>query len=192
MDVVAVVAALWGFAEATLFFIVPDVWLTVVAVTDGTRAAVRANVAAMLGAIAGGFVTYRRGRANPAAARRALAAMPGISVAMIERVAREIREQGIRAMLWGPLRGVPYKIYAVSAGAQGRAVMPFLLVSIPGRIPRMALLTLIALGLNRWCVGSLPVPGRCAIVGALWLASYVWYFRAMSRATTRAQPADPR
>jgi membrane protein YqaA with SNARE-associated domain len=181
MDGVSVVALAWGFAEATLFFIVPDVWLTFVAVIDGTLA-VRANVAAICGALIGGCVTYCWARVNPAEARRAIGAVPGISAAMVARVGRDVHEQGSRAILWGPLRGVPYKIYAAAAGAERRPLVPFLLVSIPARIPRMALLTTAALSLNRWVIAGLPLSGRCAVVGALWLAFYVWYFRTMSRA----------
>jgi len=31
------VAGLWGFAEATLFFLVPDIWLTAIAVRRGSN-----------------------------------------------------------------------------------------------------------------------------------------------------------
>jgi hypothetical protein len=33
------VAGLWGFAEATLFFLVPDIWLTALAVRRGLKPA---------------------------------------------------------------------------------------------------------------------------------------------------------
>ena len=38
----SVAALLWGFAEATLFFIVPDVLLSAIAVRRGRGAALRA------------------------------------------------------------------------------------------------------------------------------------------------------
>lgn len=179
MDSVTVIAAVWGFAEATLFFIVPDVWLTLVAVIDGSLA-VRAGVAALAGAVVGGIATERWGRAHPAGARRAIAAVPGISAAMIDRVDDDVRRQGLRAIFAGPLRGVPYKIYAAAVGAQGRALLPFLLVSIPARVPRMALLTAAAWALGRWPMDQAAIPTRFAVVGALWVAFYSWYFHAMS------------
>ena len=43
------VALLWAFAEATLFFIVPDVWLSAIAIGRGRRAALRAMVWAIAG-----------------------------------------------------------------------------------------------------------------------------------------------
>jgi len=45
------VAALWGFAEATLFFIVRDVLLTGIAVRRGCRTALRATAWAIVGAV---------------------------------------------------------------------------------------------------------------------------------------------
>jgi membrane protein YqaA with SNARE-associated domain len=47
-------AALWGFAEATLFFIVPDVLLSIIAVRRGRRPAWIAMAWTIAGAIAGG------------------------------------------------------------------------------------------------------------------------------------------
>jgi membrane protein YqaA with SNARE-associated domain len=180
MDGVTAVAVLWGFAEGTLFFIVPDVWLTFVAVCDGARA-VRACVAATLGALAGGLVMRGWGRRNPQAARRAIGAVPGIGAAMIDRVDDDLRRRGLRAMLFGPLRGVPYKIYAVVSGARRHAPLPFLLVSIPARVPRLMLLTAAARGLSWIAAGRLSVEAQCAFLAVIWAVFYVWYFRAMRR-----------
>jgi hypothetical protein len=47
------IAALWGLAEATLFFIVPDVWLTLITVWSPRKALI-ACLFALLGALAGG------------------------------------------------------------------------------------------------------------------------------------------
>jgi hypothetical protein len=46
-------ALIWGFAEATVFFVVPDVLLTAIPVRD-LRAASLACFLALLGALAGG------------------------------------------------------------------------------------------------------------------------------------------
>lgn len=46
-------SAFWGFAEATLFFVVPDVLLSAIALRDQLTA-VRASFAAVLAAMIGG------------------------------------------------------------------------------------------------------------------------------------------
>jgi membrane protein YqaA with SNARE-associated domain len=181
-----VVAALWGFAESTLFFIVPDVWLTFVAMFSASLA-FRACGAVTLGALVGGTVMRRWGRGNPQAARHAIGVVPGISPRMIERVERDLRQQGLRAMLLGPLRGVPYKIYAVAAGGLRYDRLQFVLFSVPARVPRLILLTAAACGLNGLARGHLSTGARCAILGVIWGVFYVWYFRAMRRGERRRE-----
>ena len=62
----------WGFAEATLFFVVPDVWLTLIAVRRGLRPALVACGWALAGALAGGLAMYAWGAFDTATAREAL------------------------------------------------------------------------------------------------------------------------
>ena len=63
------IAGIWGFAEATLFFIVPDVWLTLIAVRRGLVPALAACGWALAGALAGGLAMYAWGVFDSAAAR---------------------------------------------------------------------------------------------------------------------------
>jgi membrane protein YqaA with SNARE-associated domain len=51
------VALIWGFAEASLFFIVPDVWLSF-AGREKLSKGIRACVFALAGALIGGAVMY--------------------------------------------------------------------------------------------------------------------------------------
>jgi len=51
-------AFLWGFAEATLFFIVPDVLLTLLAVRFGWRRAIMPLLFCLSGAVVGGAVFF--------------------------------------------------------------------------------------------------------------------------------------
>ena len=59
-------AASWGAAEATLFFIVPDVLLSRMALQDRRRA-LQACLWALAGALAGGTLVWMLGYADPAA-----------------------------------------------------------------------------------------------------------------------------
>ena len=80
----------WGFAEATLFFIIPDVIIGWAALS-GWRSGLRMLLAAISGALAGGLVLYAVATARPAAALAAVEAVPFVHHAMIERVAGDYR-----------------------------------------------------------------------------------------------------
>src|SRR5947207_15725568 len=129
----AAIAFGWGLAEATLFFVVPDVWIGLLALC-GWRAGVRAAGWALAGALLGGALTYGVGaRLEPRRSARLLDAIPAISPALIGRVEGEMRARGPASMLLGPLRGVPYKLYARAAAVQGQPVAAVLLWTIPAR-----------------------------------------------------------
>ena len=172
------IAALWGLAEATVFFIVPDAWISLMAAFSPAAAA-RGVVAAVAGAMAGGAAVYAAGDRMQAARSAALLdRMPAISAKMIFRVEREMAEGGTARMLTGPLRGTPYKIYARTAGLQRQPFVPFLLWTVPARAARFMLVAGVAaaLGLairrrtaNPWWV---IVPWVAA-----WTTFYAWYFR---------------
>ncbi|HEX5758380.1 MAG TPA: hypothetical protein VF121_04260 [Thermoanaerobaculia bacterium] len=171
-------AAVWGFAEATVFFVVPDVLLTWVAV-GAPRAALRACMAALAGALLGGWLMVACGARDPAAARALLDRVPAISPGMIERVEREIAEHGAAATIVGPLRGTPYKIYAVLAGARGEGVWRFLAVSVPARLPRFLLLTLVAAWVSQRPLRRWSLARKRALLAALWGVFYAAYFALM-------------
>jgi membrane protein YqaA with SNARE-associated domain len=161
------VAFAWGFAEATFFFIVPDVCLTFIALAS-LQTAFEASLFALVGALAGGCVMYLCGSSRPEAARRFLTRIPGIRASLIGSVRLQLQAGGLFAILLGPLRGTPYKIYAAEWGALGRSFAGFLLISIPARYPRF-LLSLLAAAALREFVSPL-------MLGVLWLAFYCFYF----------------
>lgn len=169
------IAALWGFAEATLFFFVPDVYLSRLALSD-LRAALRGCLWALCGALAGGILMYGWGVRDRAAAERALDAVPAISTHAIERVRAEIEGRGAAAVFLGPLSGTPYKIYAVESAAAGLPLPRFLLISVPARLVRFVLVSLLVAGLARGPLRRFE-PRRLRLAHALsWAAFYVVYF----------------
>ena len=171
-------ALMWGLAEATLFFIVPDVILTVIACRS-LRAAGKATLLAILGALCGGMIMYVAAGASPEALRSTLLHIPGISSPLVERVQAQLSERGLLAVLIGPTEGVPYKIYAVEWGASHGEWQPFLLISIPARGIRFLLGVLLAGGIARliapWTKRRANV--ELAILVAFWLGFYTFYFR---------------
>lgn len=168
-------AAAWGFAEATLFFIVPDVLLTALALSSLKRA-LRACLAAAAGAAFGGLVVYLTVSAWPERAAALLMSVPGISETTFATV-RDLLEAGqFQGMLVGAFTGVPYKIFAAEAAREGYPLALFLLLTLLARLPRFALLSLLAWGLSRALGGSLQVRWKLALCMSLWAVFYVGYF----------------
>ncbi|WAP51719.1 hypothetical protein OL239_18620 [Arthrobacter sp. ATA002] len=96
------IAGAWGFAEATFFFVVPDVWTSRVGLRRPKRA-LGTTVSALGGAMAGGTVTYWWGRTVAAnTSRKALVKVPAVTDAMISGVEQEIAESGAASLLRGP------------------------------------------------------------------------------------------
>lgn len=134
----SLIAAVWGLAESTLFFIVPDVWLTRMAL-KGMRPGLVACVWAIAGALVGGSLMYAWGEQAPASALAWMDRVPAVSVDLIERVRSGLERQGAMAALVGSFVGRPYKVYAVQAGSLDLGLWTFLLFSIPARAARFVL-----------------------------------------------------
>jgi hypothetical protein len=171
-----VVAVAWGFAEGTLFFVVPDLAPTLAALFCW-RAAVRLTSGVLLGSICAGALMFAWASHDQDSARAAVRHVPFVREAMVERVRTDYAEAGARGLLRGPFSGIPYKLYAVEA--PGRAGPgEFLLWSVPARLQRFALGVLVAA-----IIGVLvrrPIRRRpwiaAAAWGAYWTTLYAWYW----------------
>jgi membrane protein YqaA with SNARE-associated domain len=173
-------AFVWGLAEATFFFIVPDVFLTMLGCRSA-RVALKGVLASLLGALLGGVIMYNAGLQAPVAARTWLAGIPAISPALVGSVQAQTEARGLSAVLGGPIRGTPYKIYAVEWGARGGSLWAFLLVSILARGVRFVFTALLAVGLARllspWTQRA--AASEMAIMAMGWTAFYGIYFAMM-------------
>ena len=158
----------WGFAEATFFFFVPDVGLTFLAL-QSRWIAFQGTVAALAGALLGGALMYLWGLRAPESARAFLGRVPGIHTPLVDSVRTHLQHDGLVAMLFGPLRGTPYKIYSVEWGALKGGFTSFLLISIPARYTRFLISAMVCGALQR-----LVEPWHLAL---FWLLFYVFYFR---------------
>jgi membrane protein YqaA with SNARE-associated domain len=172
-----IIAFLWGLAEATVFFIVPDVVLGFVALFHWRRGLLAALVA-VAGAVLGGAATYTLAASDPAAATEILLRIPLIDVEMIKNVGAEMQAAGLIALVRGPVRAVPYKVYAVQAGQQQLPLWRFLLITIPARLERLLPVTLAAAGVGVVFRGF--IRRRTALVVGiyilLWVGVYVAYY----------------
>jgi membrane protein YqaA with SNARE-associated domain len=172
-----VLALAWGLAEATFFFIVPDVLLTLIA-CRALKPALKATTLALLGALLGGALMYAIGRRDPVNARAFLDHIPAISPALVSRVSSQIGENGLWAVLLGPMKGIPYKIYAVEWGSREGSLITFMLISIPARYIRFFLAAVFARGIARLIE---PLTHHRAaievmILAVIWIGFYVFYF----------------
>ena len=169
-------AGLWGFAEAVLWFIIPDVLISYVGVERGLRAALRLTAFAVVGAVLGGLVSYAWGVVSVESGQAAMAALPGVDTAMVESVSADVAAQGSSALLEGPTRTQPYKLYALAAGEHRAGMLELALWTIPGRAARFIVSSLGAAAFG-WASRRFLNP-RMAILGwaVFWVLVYtvVW------------------
>ncbi len=171
------IGLLWGFAEATLFFIVPDIYLGFVALFNWRRGLL-SLMWSIVGALLGGAVMYTLASENSHAATQLVLRVPLIGPDMLQTVSDQLSSQGLFSLVSGLFAGIPYKIYAVQAGSQNLPILGFLLMTIPARLARI-----------------LPVTGMASIAGVvlrknvkrqtivilslyilLWVGIYIIYF----------------
>ena len=166
-------AFLWGFAEGTLFFILPDVPLSFVALFRPRRALLH-MAAIVAGAALAGAVMFTWS-ARSTNARAAVAHVPAVSDATFSRAESDLNRYGAWGASLGPIRGIPYKVYAVEAPANSTLWM-FLLVTIPARLWRLDVVWLGFAGTG-WLLRRLH---RASLAPALhvlfWIVTYVIYW----------------
>jgi membrane protein YqaA with SNARE-associated domain len=169
------VAALWGFAEATLFFIVPDILMSAVGIKDLRRALVT-SLWTLAGALLGGLLMYFWGAEDHATATAVIDRVPAISGAMLDDVRNSLSEQGLIAVLLGPLFGIPYKTFAINASTTGISLLSFMLISIPARLIRFVLIIVLVHYTARLLARHWAMSRVYAVFGAAWITFYVTYF----------------
>ena len=173
-------AAAWGLAEATLFFIVPDVLLSWLAAFR-PRLAWKAVVACLAGALAGGALMYFAAADGPGRMRTLLEAVPAVNGALVSETGAALEADYGRTMLVAGFSGVPYKILAVESGARSRGLATFLGWSVPARLPRWLLVVLIARSVATAVRARMTRPDRIlwGLWAALWSIVYGVYFSVM-------------
>lgn len=172
------IAAVWGFAEASLFFIVPDVWLSF-AGREKLRKGIYACLFALIGALIGGGLMYAWGHVNAESARETLDRIPGISRPLIDQAATDLDTHGWPAILRAPLKGAPYKIYAVQAAREGVPLLVFLLVTIPARLIRFLATTIFSHFALHFILGKKSARIRLFALSLGWILFYAAYFAQM-------------
>jgi membrane protein YqaA with SNARE-associated domain len=170
-----IVSLCWGFAEATLFFLIPDVLLSAIALKSGKKALI-ACAFALLGALIGGTIMYFWGISDPAASQYVVEKVPAIDPSKLQEVKSSLSSDGLIAMILGPAKGIPYKIYAITAASTGISFFAFFLASIPARFGRFFLVTLISWLIGTYLLQKWSLKQKYIVWAIVWLIIYVIYF----------------
>jgi hypothetical protein len=160
----------WGLAEATLFFVVPDVIVGAVALV-APRKALHAAAAAVIGGLAGGLVVFLWADGSAGSARAAIDAVPAIPGSMFADAGRALEDRGGIVMLAAAFTGIPYKVWALEMTLRGWSLPSILAWTIPARAIRLGLIAGVAGGIGLWLRG--PIARRPWIALGVWLAVWV-------------------
>lgn len=165
---------LWGFAEATLFFIIPDVIISFVAL-QGYTFGIESSLYALGGALLGGSIMFYWGRSSLEKILLIFLKLPAIRQIDLERVRKDMQKYDSISMMWGPTLGIPYKIYAVYAHLFS-SFWFFILISIPARMIRFVLVAVTVPVVMESLFSSASFPMRFSILLVIWIVIYVAYF----------------
>jgi hypothetical protein len=160
---------LWGFAEGTLFFIVPDLILSWASLS-GVRCGIKIFGAILAGAVIGGLCLYSWALWRPDSARSAVASVPFVRARMFDKVEEDYRTHGVSGIFYTLGTGIPYKVYAVLAPPI-TSPTTWAFITVAARFERMALSWLIPTFLG-WSL-RLWIRSHQRLTVALWLGFWV-------------------
>ncbi len=173
-------SAVWGAAEATVFFVVPDV-LTSYRALRRWRDGFAACIAALGGALTGGMFLYALARAHPAAARALVDAVPAVPAAWLAEARADLATRGAWALFEGALTGRPYKLFALAAAEQSMSLVFFVGVSAVARFTRFVAVTGLVWAIARALRGRVAETTLRGLHLAAWSVFYAVYFTRIAR-----------
>ncbi len=174
---ILLIGFVWGLSEATLFFLVPDIWLTWVVLHHNDKI-IPTYLWTLAGAMLGGTTMYLWGIESTALLKQILDAIPAISHELIKYSAESLKTDGFLTMLSGSFRGTPYKLYASQAYEANISLTSFIMMTIPSRLARWSVLGLITWQIKKNT--ALQHQRRLTQFWMIaWFVNYVIYFSIM-------------
>lgn len=167
---ILLVAFLWAFAEATIFFLPADLAVAVGVVLLPARWPLIA-LEATVGSVAGGALLSALAAREDGRMRRLVTKLPGHSEPFLEETDAAFEEKGWLALVIGSFTGRPYKLYALLAGEKGLPFPAFLLTSALARALRFFPVAFLAFWVARHTAAThvkILVVATAAIVLAAW------------------------
>ncbi|MBC8262381.1 MAG: hypothetical protein H8E43_11230 [Planctomycetia bacterium] len=169
-------AFMWGFMEASVFFLVPDIVISITALF-GFRPALKQVGLAIVGTLLAGIPLFLWAQQDAPSARQMVLHVPFVRASMVEDVRANLVENGASALLHAATSGIPYKLFAVEA-PEHISLTVFTLMTVPSRLKRL-LITIAFFGGIGWFlrkqIGTHP---RTALGLHLlfWVGSYSYYW----------------
>ena len=171
-----IAAFIWGFSEATFFFIIPDVLLSYFALRNNDLKKIfLINIICITGAALGGAAVFIMSSIDHSFVIEFMLAIPAIHTYMLRHVESEMAAGTFSALVTGPLFGVPYKLFAAFAPLHTN-IFIFILFSIPARFTRFIIVSLVAYLLSHKIFNGLSVKVKTLIWLFVWKIVYVIYF----------------
>lgn len=169
------VMAIVAFTESIISPFPPDPILIAAAVFNPDMALIFAGVvtaASVLGALAGHWLGKRFGR--PLIDRF-------ISAAKVKRVEDLFHKYGAWAIVFAAVTPVPYKVFAVTAGAMDMPLRPFIIASVIGRGARMFIWAALAMAFGEDLVDLVETQGALLSIafGIAVIAAFALYLIVM-------------
>jgi hypothetical protein len=172
------VGFVWGLAESTVFFIVPDVGVAFVAAMS-PRNWWKPALTSIAGTLVGAVILFLAIQFwFGAYASHLLVRIPGIHPASLALASTRVSDHGAGALLLAAFEGIPYKVYATELTLAGVSLPILLLWTIPSRALRLVPVAAAAGAGGRMLQGSLRrYFGLWVGAYALfWVAFYAWYW----------------
>ena len=171
-------AGLWGYAEATRFWLIPDIllgWITL----NRPRSIVSSVIAATVGAVIGGVRMHEHAGEE----HTRLTEIPGINEAMLLDAHERFASRGWVAVVRAPIDGIPYKVYATESGLAERPLAELIAWTPPARLWRFLLTAAGAAIIGRVFSRSVRRSEGLWFAGTLgfWVFVYIRYFARLRR-----------
>ncbi len=167
-----IVAFLWGFSEATWFFVIPDVYLTFVALLVWRRSG-WCLLAVLSGTVCGACLVH----GFPAWDWPSLwSALPGFRDGMMTTAEQQVREWGAPAINLGPANGIPYRYYIWVSANQDVSLIALLWATPLARLPRMTALMIFAFVAERVTQKWFSKEMHCVAWVLVWITVYIVYW----------------
>ena len=172
------VGLVWGLAESTIFFIVPDVGVAFVAAMSPKRwwvSAVTSVLGTLLGAVLLFLVIHLWLGAHAA---DLLLRIRGIHPSTLALASSRTADHGAGVLFLAAFQGIPYKVYATQLTLAGISLPVLLLWTVPSRALRLLPVAAVAGAGGRLLQGSLHrhFGGWVAAYGLFWFVFYAWYW----------------
>ncbi len=170
------IGALWGLAEATIFFLIPDILISASALFSPRRSFAQ-MIAILIGALLGGALMYTAADKYPDETKSVVLSVPFVKDHTLDQAERELQDHGLWAMCLGSFSGIPYKTYAVNAPRHSTFEL-FMAMSVPARLLRFlatwSITSLLGMLFRRQIQASPLV--ALGLLALCWIGFYTYYW----------------